>query len=129
MTSDNTSPNFNQYIGRSLSLLIVLSVIDRDKEHSGYSLIKRVNQLTRKQISLRAGTIYPQLEKLVEQGLITYRFEDMNPEKSITRQKAIYSLTNEGRRILSQMWKEWGELESILKNLRSTEQQMGEEKL
>jgi DNA-binding PadR family transcriptional regulator len=107
--------NYNQYIGRKLSLLLILSLLDHEKEHSGYSLIKKIKTLTEGKLSFRAGTIYPQFEKLAAEGLINKHIRNSpSRSKDVIRQKAVYSITTKGTQMLSQMRAEWKDLRLLI---------------
>ncbi|MHA2330552.1 MAG: PadR family transcriptional regulator [Candidatus Hodarchaeales archaeon] len=115
MFDSKTWVDYNQYIGRRASLFLILSLLDRDKEHSGYSLIKTIKSLTEGKLTFRAGTIYPQFEKLTKEGLIEKHVRD-SPSRSrdVIRQKAVYSITAEGTKALARMREDWKDLRLLI---------------
>ncbi|MFX0121423.1 MAG: PadR family transcriptional regulator [Promethearchaeota archaeon] len=115
MSEVKLSDDYNLYIGRAASYLIILSLLHYDEEHSGYSLIKKIEKITYDKLKFRAGTIYPQIEKLQEEGLIKRHIRDV-PSRSedIIRQKAVYSITEDGVRVLDQMCLEWDNLQGLI---------------
>ncbi|MHA2032157.1 MAG: PadR family transcriptional regulator [Candidatus Hodarchaeales archaeon] len=107
--------NYHKFVGKEISRLLILSLLDQETEHSGYSLIKRVKQLTMGQLSYRAGTIYPQFEKLSEEGLIEKHIRDSQLQsKDIIRQKAVYSITHKGIDVLTQLQEDWKEFRLLI---------------
>ncbi len=102
------------YIGRATSILIILSLLNQDKEHSGYSLIKKIKNMSEGKLKFRAGTIYSQIDKLAEQGLIKQDSRDISTREGIIRHKSVYSLRSEGRRVLERMRLEWEDVLEII---------------
>ncbi|MFW9856790.1 MAG: helix-turn-helix transcriptional regulator, partial [Candidatus Thorarchaeota archaeon] len=92
MSDPEGSTEFNQFLGRTTSTLLILSLLEQDHEHSAYSLIKKIKKLSQGKLSIRAGTIYPQFEKLTRDGLILRHIRDI-PSRSTgaVRQKSVYS--------------------------------------
>ena len=62
---------------------------------SGYELTRNILNITKSRLEVRTGTMYPTLKKLLEHKLI----EQIN-ENSQERNKKIYQLTEEGKKIL-----------------------------
>lgn len=69
-------------------------------------------------MSIRAGTIYPQFEKLTRDGLILRHIRDI-PSRSTgaVRQKSVYSLTLEGQLVLRQIREEWEEFYLLINQI------------
>lgn len=62
---------------------------------SGYELTRDILNITKGRLEVRTGTMYPTLKKLVDHKLV----EQIN-ETSQERNKKIYQLTEEGKKIL-----------------------------
>ncbi|MHA2501204.1 MAG: PadR family transcriptional regulator [Candidatus Hodarchaeales archaeon] len=105
------------YIGRATSMLIILSLIAQDKEHSGYSLIKKIKELSKEKLSFRVGTIYSHIERLCEQGLLTQHIRDISSRERVIRQKSVYSLTSKGMEVLEQMRQRWEDTQGIIREI------------
>lgn len=81
-------------IRRGSIQLIVLKLLNSKPQH-GYGLIKSIKDLG---IEIKAGTVYPLLKRLNDNG-VTESIENPN-----TRE---YMLTEKGRNLLNQMIREW----------------------
>ncbi|MFX1404936.1 MAG: PadR family transcriptional regulator, partial [Promethearchaeota archaeon] len=78
-----------------LAKLYILLVLNEGPTH-GYGIIRKYN--TRSGRSLSAGTLYPFLQKLEQQGLVT------SEDKSVgKRPRREYCLTRKGRSSVSQL--------------------------
>jgi|JUEG02.1.fsa_nt_gi DNA-binding PadR family transcriptional regulator len=62
---------------------------------SGYELTRDILNITKGRLEVRTGTMYPTLKKLVDHKLI-----EQIDETSQERNKKIYQLTEEGKKIL-----------------------------
>lgn len=62
---------------------------------SGYELTRDILNITKGRLEVRTGTMYPTLKKLVDHKLI-----EQIDETSQERNKKIYKLTEEGKKIL-----------------------------
>jgi DNA-binding PadR family transcriptional regulator len=98
-------------------MLIILSLIAQDKEHSGYSLIKKIKELSKEKLSFRVGTIYSHIERLCEQGLLTQHIRDISSRERVIRQKSVYSLTSKGMEVLEQMRQRWEDTQGIIREI------------
>ena len=122
MAKINTSREYNAYLGKELSTLLLLSTLKVNKSSSTYDLIKDIKKMTENRISFRAGTIYPLMVKLEEQKILLKTIED-TPSRSegVTRQKSVYSLSKKGQRFLTEKKRDWYDLEIIVNELLSRE--------
>src|SRR6202012_4244367 len=71
--------------------LYLLSLLDESPKH-GYELIQALSDRFGGTYSPSAGTIYPRLAKLEEEGLVT---------KTTVGRKTVYAITDAGRRELA----------------------------
>jgi len=115
--SQSEAKDLTSYTGRTLSALVVLAVVEQDKSHSGYSLIKRIKVMTSNSIIYRAGALYPLIEKLCNQGLLIKSIENTKTKSDLIRQKAIYSISKKGIIELEMMRNEWNEFKTHIEGL------------
>lgn len=119
MTNLAKKKNFNSFLGKSVSLLLILTVLLNGEEHTGYSLITKVKELTQGKISLLAGTIYPQLEKLETDNLIEkIILNESSRSKEIIRQKAVYKINTNGIKYVQKLWEDWEMYNVIIERLK-----------
>ena len=64
---------------------------------SGYSLIKSIRNLTNDLVKLKSGTLYPELRKLENEGLV---ISVLTEDKRKTR---LYQITDEGKKKLDEL--------------------------
>lgn len=93
--------SFERELLRGSLDLMVLSVIAEGSQY-GYSIQKRVAAASREQVKLAAGTLYPLLHRLENDGLIKSRWEE-----ETGRPRKWYDITAAGKRALQQRAKHW----------------------
>jgi DNA-binding PadR family transcriptional regulator len=71
---------------------IILKLLYPDKKMYGYEICQKVKELTNDTLTLREGTLYPALHKLMDNGLISVE-EVMIGGRS----RRYYRLTKEGK--------------------------------
>jgi DNA-binding PadR family transcriptional regulator len=77
--------------------LYVLTILYEGPTH-GYGILSKFQKRVGKKIS--PGLIYPFLQKLEDRGLITY-----NSEMVGEKERKVYTLTDEGRQLCTQLFK------------------------
>jgi PadR family transcriptional regulator PadR len=82
--------------------LIVLHLLNR-REAYGYEIVSELTSRTNGSLEVTDGTLYPVLYRLERAGLVAVRWE--TPARGVPRK--YYRLTNEGRRELKTLRKEW----------------------
>lgn len=65
----------------------------------GYAILKNVEELSQGRVLLGTGTLYGAIKRLLDRGWIR-RVDDPIPN-STDRQRKVYNLTEQGRRVLS----------------------------
>ena len=91
--------------------MIILSVLV-EKPMYGYLIQKEVLQISRDQVKLQAGTLYPLLHRLEADRLIrSYRDEDSG------RKRKWYELTAAGKRRLSSQAQQWHSYAECIRKL------------
>lgn len=91
--------DYTSYIGRSLSDLLILGLLQDEDDLSGYLIIKKIRSISQGSIKFRAGTIYPRIEKLHEAGLLDKNQDDVGT--------SLYSLNKNGMKRLQEKAEEW----------------------
>ena len=91
--------------------LMVLSVLAGGKKY-GYLIQKEVREASAARVDLPAGTLYPLLHKLEDEGLIRSSWDT-----STGRERKWYELTAAGKRRLSVQAQEWTDYAACVKQL------------
>ena len=82
--------------------LIVLHLLN-DREAYGYEIVSELTARTNGSLEVTDGTLYPVLYRLERAGLVAVRWE--TPVRGVPRK--YYRLTEEGRRELQTLRREW----------------------
>jgi len=89
--------------------LLILKVLSLEPKH-GWAIAKRIQQISREELQVQQGSLYPALYRLEHQGWI--RAESRHTETG--RPARFYSLTASGRRRLEAEAAEWSRLSSAI---------------
>ena len=101
--------NSNLYKG-SLTTIILKLLNEHDKMY-GYEITQKVKELTKGDLKITEGALYPSLHKLEADGLL-----DVEVVKIGNRMRKYYKLTEAGtRETVSKL----AELESYIRNMRA----------
>ena len=90
----------------------------REQEHYGYALIREVKDIT--SLEITEGTIYPLLDRLKTEELVTARWEE--PSGGGVPRK-YYHLTERGEKVLERMTETWRTLSTSIDRLTSQSEQ------
>lgn len=82
--------------------LLVLAQLEHRRRH-GYEIAQRIAARSSGAVSFHAASLYPVLYRLERRGLIDGRWV----EKAGQRRRRYYSLTAEGRKVLSERRRSW----------------------
>jgi transcriptional regulator len=82
--------------------LIILSIIEPRARH-GYEICKLIEARSAGQLKFHVASLYPLLYRLEERGWLQGRWV----EKAGQRRRRFYSLTAEGRRVLTRQRETW----------------------
>jgi len=82
--------------------LIILSIVESRPRH-GYEISKLIETRSGGQVKFHVASLYPLLYRLEERGWLQGRWL----EKAGQRRRRFYSLTAEGRRVLSRQRDKW----------------------
>lgn len=104
-----TAGGITQELRRGALVLAILSQLT--EEHYGYSLRER---LAVKGLNINEGTLYPLLRRLESQGLLksSWKVEGSRPRR-------YYIISAKGRKVLTELKKEWSELGDVMQRLLS----------
>ncbi len=91
---------------------IILNVL-KDREFYGYELIEIVKEITK--IDIAEGTIYPLMNRLEKQGLISSKW--IEKESGVPRKYC--QLTIEGQKSLNEMNLYWKQLEYSISSIQN----------
>lgn len=91
--------------------LMILSVLAEEPKY-GYLIQKKLKDSSDDQVTLSAGTMYPLLHRLEDDGLIKSRWDSTSGRK-----RKYYQLTVKGRRRLESQAIEWSRYASCISNL------------
>lgn len=72
---------------------IVLELLSQEESMYGYEISQRVKELSDGKISLKDGSLYPALQKMTADGLLTFREEEVGG-----RLRKYYALTKHGQK-------------------------------
>ena len=97
-------------VRKGLLDFIILMYLHK-KKYYGYELISEIKKISAMQIS--EGTIYPLLNRIKKEGLITSSWVEM--EKGIPRK--YYEILPKGIQTLAEMKESWAQINDSLQNL------------
>jgi PadR family transcriptional regulator PadR len=107
----HVTDKFGRELVRGSLDLMALSVLAGGKKY-GYLIQKEVREASAARVDLPAGTLYPLLHKLEDEGLIKSSWDT-----STGRERKWYELTAAGRRRLSVQAQEWADYAACVKQL------------
>lgn len=90
--------------------LLILKTLDAMGPFHGYALARRIEQISKDQIGLNHGTLYPALRKLQHRGWITAKAG----ETDTGRRAKFYAITKSGRAQLETETANWDRAASIV---------------
>lgn len=83
--------------------LMILKTLDVMGPLHGYGVARRIEEISRNQLALNYGTLYPALLKLEQEGFITAAWG----QSENNRRAKFYSLTPSGRKQLARETRDW----------------------
>jgi transcriptional regulator len=90
--------------------LLILKTLDAMGPLHGYALARRIEQVSKDQIALNQGTLYPALRKLQHNGWISAKAG----ETDTGRQAKFYAITRRGRAQLDAETANWDRATAIV---------------
>ena len=91
--------NLKSQMRKGLLEYCILCIISRDEAYASDIL----ETLKEAQLVVVEGTVYPLLTRMKNEGLLSYRWQESTGEPP----RKYYTLTEEGRQLLSQLDAEW----------------------
>ena len=82
--------------------MLLLKLLE-DGDLYGYQMIERLEERSNNVFALKAGTLYPLLHNMEEQGLVV----SYEQTAETGRKRKYYSLTKKGRELLASKEQEW----------------------
>ncbi len=82
--------------------MLLLKLLE-DGDLYGYQMIERLEERSNNVFALKAGTLYPLLHNLEEQGLVV----SYEQTAETGRKRKYYSITKKGRELLTAKEQEW----------------------
>ncbi|MEM6265408.1 MAG: helix-turn-helix transcriptional regulator, partial [Bacteroidota bacterium] len=92
--------------------VIILNLLAENKRMYGYEIFQRVKELSDEKILLKDGSLYPALQKMTKDGLLTY--EEVRIGKRVRK---YYSLTPKGEEKKVQHLEELKDFMTTLRNI------------
>ena len=90
--------------------LMILRTLDAMGPLHGYGLARRIEQISRDELALNQGTLYPALLKLQQMGWIAGTWG----ESETGRRAKFYTITRAGRKQLQQELDDWSRASAIV---------------
>ena len=100
---------FNANLKRGSMELLILSTLDGQARH-GYEIGKHLERLSGGQLEFRVSTLYTVLYRMEEHRWIKGRWV----EKKNARRRCYYTLTAEGKKVLSRQRREWKAFSAVV---------------
>src|SRR5919205_3876550 len=85
--------------------LLILKVVSLEPKH-GWAIAKRIQQISKEQLQVQQGSLYPALYRLEQQGWIKAEWR----ASETGREAKFYSLTRAGRAQLEKELAQWERL-------------------
>jgi transcriptional regulator len=92
--------------------LLILRTLSTGPRH-GWSIAKRIQQVSSDVLQVTQGSLYPALHRLEQQGWLRATWE----ESETGRQAKVYSLTPAGRRQLAREVESWDRLSAAIRSV------------
>ena len=89
--------------------LLILKVLAPEARH-GWSIAQRIRQVSKDQLQVQQGSLYPALHRLEQQGLIEAEWGN----SELGRRAKFYSLTKSGRKRLGEESAQWARLSAAI---------------
>ena len=95
--------------------MLVLKLLS-EKDMYGYEMIDTLRKRSQNVFEFKAGTLYPLLTRLKNDGLLAYEWQ----ESTQGPPRKYYRLTDEGQQFLMELDKAWSEIERTISVLKKT---------
>ncbi len=88
-----TCPMYSRELLKGTLSVIILNLLSENHRMYGYEISQRVKERSEDKILLKDGSLYPALQKMTKDGLLTFEEEYIGK-----RVRKYYSLTNKGKK-------------------------------
>jgi PadR family transcriptional regulator PadR len=95
--------------------MLILKAVSLGPLH-GYGVLLRIQQISREQLAIQQGSLYPALFRLEHQGLLASEWGESDNK----RKAKFYRLTATGRRQLRTETDKWNRMASLMAGILST---------
>jgi transcriptional regulator len=95
--------------------LLILKAVSLGKRH-GYGVLLRIQQISGEQLVIQQGSLYPALFRLEHEGALRGEWG----ESENNRRAKYYTLTPQGRRLLTQETEKWNRMAGIIGGILQT---------
>ncbi|HKT68887.1 MAG TPA: PadR family transcriptional regulator [Terriglobales bacterium] len=95
--------------------MLILKAVSLGPLH-GYGILLRIQQISKDQLEIQQGSLYPALYRLEDQGLIASEWG----ESENKRKAKYYRLTTAGRRQLHAESEQWNRMAEIIAGILQT---------
>jgi len=86
-------PMYSKELLKGTLSAIILNLLAENKRMYGYQIFQKVKDLSDEKILLKDGSLYPALQKMTKNGLLSYKEEYIGK-----RVRKYYSLTTKGEK-------------------------------
>jgi len=106
-------------VGQGTLALMILKTLESMGPLHGYGIARRIEQISRDQLIVQYGTLYPALLKLVQEGYIASEWG----VSENNRRARFYKLTRAGRRQIEKESQRWEKATAIVARFVSPTQE------
>lgn len=125
MTFEEQNELLERFISPASMTLLILSLLNEEKECTGYSIIQKIRKKTNNSIKLHAGTLYPRLDNMIADGtIIKIEIDVKSKSREGFIKKNVYRITHKGKELLSMEWTSW---ELFIERMNSVRYKQSEE--
>ncbi|MEM6397933.1 MAG: PadR family transcriptional regulator [Bacteroidota bacterium] len=103
---------FSKELIKGTLRIVVLRLLEREGRMYGYQMNKRAQELSNGSYQLSEGALYPLLQKLVQQGMVTTETERVNG-----RARKYYRITEKGLQAARQSRNEFEQFAFTMRRL------------
>jgi len=94
--------------------ILVLGIIYKDETY-GYDIIEKIKSLSKSEILMKEGTLYPLLKSLKSSQLLRSSWKKSKLGKS----RKYYSITERGKVEYKRLISEWNQMNAMILNLQA----------
>ncbi len=103
----------NREMRSGIYAIFILKTIEELGKSYGYEIVKHIEKLTDGKISLKDATVYPILRYFTKKRIL----ESFWTEPSLGVPRKYYRLTMQGKKLLEELIRDYGELEKYAKKI------------